>query len=83
MCSRGFGPRNFLREPRWLFLLCLLCLSARCLGQTYNGFGYSVSGSDITITSYTGPGGVVTIPSSIPGVNGVVTSIGWSAFAEL
>ena len=42
-----------------------------------------MSGSEITITNYTGPGGGVTIPSSIPGVSGTVTSIGDFAFWAL
>ena len=80
MTSRRFRHRDFLTKTSWLWLIALGCLSGRCLGQTYNGFGYSVSGSDITITSYTGPGGAVMIPPSIPGLPGVVTSIGNYAF---
>ena len=64
-----------------LLLAFLLCLSGRCIGQIYDGFYYSVSGTNITITVgvYTGAGGEVTIPSSIPGV-GAVTAIGDRAF---
>jgi hypothetical protein len=66
----------------WLLLICLVCLSGRCIGQTYGDFGYSVSGTNITITNYTGSGGAVAIPSTIPGVAGTVTSIGYGAFLE-
>jgi hypothetical protein len=55
---------------------------ARCIGQTYNGFSYSISGTNITITGYTGSG-AATIPSSIPGVEVTVTCIGDSAFHAL
>src|SRR5437588_10390940 len=55
-------------------------LPSLCLGQTYNGFTYSVNGTAITITGYNGLGGAVTIPSTIPGVVGTVTSIGEDAF---
>jgi hypothetical protein len=41
-------------------------------------FGYSVSNAAITITSYSGPGGNVTIPSYLSGLP--VTSIGDNAF---
>ncbi len=66
-----------------LWLISLICLSGRCVGQNYNGFGYSVNGTDITITNYTGGAGTVMIPSSIPGVIGTVTAIGDSAFLGL
>ena len=62
----------------WLLLVLLVCTSGRCSGGTYNGFQYSVSGSDVTITGYGGPD-FTTIPSSIPGV-GTVTTIGEGAF---
>jgi len=74
------GHWNLLTERSWLWLISLCCLSGRCLGQTYDGFSYSVSGMYITITSYTGSAGAVTIPSSIPGVDGTVTAIGDGAF---
>jgi hypothetical protein len=80
MTVRRRWNRNFLTRASWLFFVALFCLSGRCIGQTYDGFGYSVSGTNISITSYTYPGGAVTIPSSIPGVSGSVTSIGDFAF---
>ena len=79
---RGLGHRNLLPEASWVLLLSLFGLSGRGIGQTYNGFSYSVSGTDITITGYTGSG-AATIPSSIPGVDGTVTSIGGSAFQRI
>ena len=63
-------------------LIAFFCLSRPCAGQTYNGFNYSVSGNNITITGYTGLGGAVTIPLAIPGVSGTVTSIGAIAFDD-
>ena len=75
----GEGGRNLLRGTGWLWLISLCCLSGRCIGQTYNGFRYSVSGTNITITGYTGSA-AATIPSSIPGIDGTVTSIGEYAF---
>jgi len=76
MARRECGHWKLLTEASWLWLIVLICLSGRCIGRTYDGFGYSVSGSEITITNYTGAGGAVTIPSSIPGVNGTVNFIG-------
>jgi hypothetical protein len=78
---RGLGHGNLLTQTSWLWLISLFWVSGRCIGQTYDGFGYSVSGTNITIAGYTGPGGAVTIPSSIPGVNGTVTAIGDGAFS--
>jgi CubicO group peptidase (beta-lactamase class C family) len=51
-------------------------------GTTGNGLIYSASNGQITITGYTGTGGAVTIPSTIPGVTGTVTSIGTDAFEQ-
>jgi hypothetical protein len=80
MATCGRGRRTSPTGIRWLWLISLLCLSGRCIGQTYGAFGYSLSGTNITITNYTGSGGALTIPSSIPGVNGIVTAIGDEAF---
>jgi hypothetical protein len=82
MAIRGLGHRNLLAERSWLWLICLFCLPSRCFAQTYEGFSYTNSGTNITITGYAGPGGAVTIPSSIPGVSGTVTAIGFEAFFE-
>ena len=65
-----------------LVVIAILALpSGHSLGQTYGDFGYTVSGSNVTIASYTGSGGAVSIPSLIPGV-GTVTAIGDQAFYE-
>ena len=66
--------RNLSSAMGWLLLIPLFC---PCFGQSqdYHGLTYSVSGTNITITGYFGRGGNVTIPSSIPGVNGSVTDI--------
>src|SRR6266699_1506799 len=54
--------------------LALLALPAVVQAQ----FNYTTNNGAITITGYTGPGGVVTIPDSINGYP--VTSIGSAAF---
>ena len=62
----------------WLLpLLLLLTLPAVVQAEDYT---YWSDGGAITITRYTGPGGAVTIPSTINGLP--VTSIGWGAFSE-
>ena len=55
-------------------LLLLLALPAAVQAQ----FTYTTNNGAITITGYTGPGGAVTIPSTINGLP--VTSIGDQAF---
>ena len=44
------------------------------------GFSFTVNSTAITITGYSGPGGVLAIPSTLVGVNGTVTAIGQNAF---
>jgi hypothetical protein len=44
------------------------------------GLAFTTDGTNITITGYSGPGGAVTIPSTLPGVGGTVTGIGDDAF---
>jgi len=63
-------------------LLLLLSVSALKAAQ-YGDFTYSTNGNNATITGYTGAGGSVTIPGSIPvnGINLPVISIGEEAFA--
>jgi hypothetical protein len=63
-----------------MVLVCLVCRSRLCAAQTYGDFQYTVSGAGVTITGYTGSGGAVAIPPSIPSV-GTVTSIGDGAFS--
>lgn len=80
----GLGPGTFRQTACCLWVIALLCAAGRCVGQTtgtYLGFSYGVSGTNIAITWFQG-GGNVTIPSSIPGVNGTVTSIGDNAFYQ-
>src|SRR6476660_8641572 len=55
----------------------LLWLTPASAGRAQD-FTYTNTNGTITITGYTGPGGAVTIPSTISGVP--VTSIGGSAF---
>ena len=51
-----------------------------CMGLTTDGFAWTSSGNQISITGYRGAGGAITIPSAITGISGTVTSIGSSAF---
>jgi hypothetical protein len=59
-----------------LLLLLLLTLPAAVEAQ----FTCTTNNGTITITGYTGPGGAVTIPSTLNGLP--VTSIGYNAFCE-
>jgi len=84
--SRVLGSRFDVRLPRpsilhppssslaLLLPLLLLTLPAAVQAQ----FTYTTNNGAITITGYTGPGGAVTIPSTINGLP--VTGIGDSAF---
>jgi len=49
--------------------------------STYGDFTYTTNGGTITIMGYTGPGGALTIPSTITGLP--VTAIGDSAFSHV
>lgn len=71
---------RFSRRPGFLviFWLFLLCTPLPAL-QSGN-FTYSTTGSAVTITGYTGPGGSVNIPATIAGVP--VRAIGSSAFEK-
>jgi hypothetical protein len=81
MMTRRVGHRSLIAGAMWLSLISLCCVSGRCFGQTYDGFSYTVSGTNITISGYTGPAGAVTIPSLFPGVSGTVTALGDGAFS--
>jgi hypothetical protein len=63
------------------FFVFLLCLAGTVSlhAQTYGDFSYSTANGAATITGYSGPGGVVAIPSSING--NLVTGIGDNAFS--
>jgi hypothetical protein len=62
-------------------LLLFSLLTAKA--DHYGDFGYTVANDIVTITNYTGTGGAVTIPCTIPvnGVNLPVNIIGYAAFA--
>jgi hypothetical protein len=64
--------------PRALWVLPLLLMVLRAAGQSED-YTYETNNAAITITAYTGPGGEVSIPSTINGLP--VTSIGEFAFA--
>ena len=65
---------------RWLIRLviaaCVFCVTAHA--AQFGDFTYTDSGSDVTITGYTGSGGAVVIPGAIDGKP--VVSIGEYAF---
>lgn len=73
-CSKKMAWR--LRTACATRLLVLL-LTMPAAGQAQD-YTYTTNGGAITITGYSGPGGTVTIPSTINGLP--VTSIGNSAF---
>ena len=80
-CSR-FRLPNAVRLSLALFLLLLalpgVTHAQSTTGTTSDGFGWSSSNNQITITGYTGSGGAVIIPSTIN--NLPVIAIGNSAF---
>lgn len=66
---------------RFAFLVCLLLLCSALRGVAADGdFSYTPNGDGVTITSYLGPGGAVTIPDTIDGKP--VTGIGDLAFGN-
>jgi hypothetical protein len=68
-----------LRRSPIPLLFLLAGVFSHSQAGSYNGFTYTNSGTNITITDYTGSDGIVAIPSIISGV-GTVTSIGECAF---
>jgi hypothetical protein len=69
----------FMKTRRTLIHFCLLGLAFMALPVTLRAqFAYNIVNGNITITHYTGTGGVVTIPNVIHGLP--VTSIGNGAF---
>jgi hypothetical protein len=79
--NRMFGCLKTVCAAKLLPLLLFL-LSARAANAGQSGdFTYSTDGTNVTITGYTGSGGVVTIPQTIS--NLPVTSIGFEAFGNV
>lgn len=65
----------------WLILLFAFFVNANTLLAEQEGdFAYTSDGTAVTITKYTGPGGPVSIPSTIAGLP--VTGIGYAAFVS-
>ena len=70
---------SFMNIKRNLIRFCLSCAVLLALPSVVQSqFTYTTNNGAITITGYTGPGGAVTIPSTITGLP--VTTIGTSAF---
>jgi len=72
---------KFRKLPLFLSLIGLLLLSSPAFALQSGDFTYEVSGDTITITGYTGTGGVVVIPDTIDGMP--VVSIGDLAFLSI
>ena len=74
-----------MKLKRIIAVFVLLCMVACMLpptqtnAATYNGYTYTVYGGEAEITGYTGPGGDITIPTTLGG--NPVTVIFVSAFA--
>ena len=77
ICSRAKTLSRCLEAAVHSAAFLLLLLTAAGQAQDFN---YTNTNGTITITGYTGPGGEVTIPSTIDGLP--VTAIGASAFAN-
>ena len=60
-----------------LVLLC--CMASPVAAEQFGDFTYTDNGASITITNYTGAGGVVTLPDTIKDLP--VVGIGSSAFS--
>ena len=75
--SKSIPQRARHHICRWCLLPLLLLLARPAAVEAQ--FLYTTNNGTITITRYTGPGGAVTIPSTLNGLP--VTSIGDSAFA--
>ncbi|HCE45896.1 MAG TPA: hypothetical protein DET40_20315 [Lentisphaeria bacterium] len=70
--------RSWIRLSLVVLIVFSFVLSAKAL--QFGDFTYTDSGTAITITDYTGPGGAVDIPGTIDGKP--VTSIGYCAFYQ-
>lgn len=76
------GTGSISSKRLFVPLLLLVCFAPlESPADSYNDFVYNVSGTNVTITEYTGSDKSVVIPSSIPGV-GFVTGIGEEAFCD-
>lgn len=81
--ATGAFPPPKIQAPPVLLLILLACaflLSPLAAQQQSGNFTYISDGSSITITNYTGSGGMVTIPGTIAGLP--VRTIGDSAFQD-
>jgi uncharacterized membrane protein len=82
MGSSNVEFRKHCKNPHSVWLTCLLvlfcCFTDKAAAADSGDFNHTLAGGEITITGYTGPGGAVTIPSTIDGLP--VTRIGDSAF---
>lgn len=79
---RSVKPTSAVPWVATIGLLLALAASpgrAQTAGATPDGYGYSDTAGQVTITGYTGSGGALTIPSTIGG--DPVTAIGQSAFS--
>jgi hypothetical protein len=75
--NRGASRRQFQISFYWVASLLLFLTVTTAVQAQYT---YTINNGQITITGYTGPGGAVTIPSTINGWP--VTSIGVFAFQD-
>src|SRR6516225_8130382 len=76
-----FLSQKHLSAPHYSFTAFAMLLSFPIAGLPAQDFTYTNINGTITITGYTGPGGNVTIPSTITGLP--VTSIGAYSFQLL
>jgi hypothetical protein len=73
-------PRPMSKKlPRYGLVVCV-CLPLLLPAVMQAQFNYTTNNGRVTITGYTGPGGALTIPSTINGLS--VTSIGDKAFLQ-
>ncbi|MCZ7636661.1 MAG: hypothetical protein M5U12_11915 [Verrucomicrobia bacterium] len=75
-------PQQTMKAKSIIQFVCssLMFLAGTVAGHAaqFGDFTYESSGSSVTITGYTGPGGHVVIPDTMDGLP--VTSIGYAAF---
>ena len=75
-----------MKIKKVIAVLLFVCLLVNCIppvqtnAATYDGYTYTVSNGEATITGYTGTGGDIVIPSTLDG--NPVIAIGDSAFAN-